>query len=127
MQTAQRHPATPKANRAAPEIIFAHWRERLSQAGLAAPLGRVYAQAIEWYLEFCRLNGLSVGVETARGFMADAVRRKLTRDEEAWKGALNWFFREGRKRSAPSPEGVPVPGQADQGVPGLRVFPGGGG
>jgi integron integrase len=98
-----------------PEIIFANWREFLNQAQLARAVRHTHAQAIEGYLDYCRLNGVSVTVESARGFIADALRRGLTADGAAWKSALNWFFREGRKRSAPQPEGVPTLGQADTG------------
>jgi hypothetical protein len=61
--------------------------------------------AIEGYLDYCRRNGVSVGVATARGYVSDALRRSLASDEEAWKAALNWFFREGRKHAAPRPHG----------------------
>jgi len=87
----------------------------LNQLKLARAVGHTYATAIEGYLEYCRLNGVSVSVETARGFVSDAFRRGVTQEGAAWKWALNWFFREGRKRSAPQPEGVPSLGQADTG------------
>ena len=99
----------------APEMIFANWREMLNQQRMKPQAKRGYAQAIESYLEYCRHNGVSVGVETARGFMTDALRRGLTGEDGGWKAGLNWFFREGRKRSAPRPEGVPSLGEADIG------------
>ena len=99
----------------APEVIFANWRELLNQLKLARDVRHTYAQAIEGYLSYCVGNGLSVGVESARGFVADALRRGVTAEEAAWKAALNWFFREGRKRAAPQPEGVPSLGHADTG------------
>jgi hypothetical protein len=107
----QSHTASPQA----PEIIFANWREMLNQLKLARPVRHTYAAAIEGYPDYCRLNGVSVGVERARGFVSDALRRGLTQEGAAWRAALNWFFREGRKRSAPRPEGVPSLGQADTG------------
>jgi integron integrase len=99
----------------APEIIFAHWREMLHQLRLGRGLKRSYAEVIEGYLKYCLRNGLVVGVASARGFVSDAVRRGLTQDGATWKEALNWFFREGRQRGAPRPEGVPSEGQADTG------------
>ena len=108
--------ASSRANpRPGPEIIFANWREMLNQLKLARDVRHRYAQAIEGYLAYCLGNGLSVGVESARGFVSDAVRRGLTQDGVAWKAALNWFFRAGRQRGAPRPEGVPSLGHADTG------------
>jgi integron integrase len=103
------------AKLAAPEIIFSNWREMLNRISAEARVKRTYTQAIEGYLEYCRHNGVSVGVETTRGFVADALRRGLTREEDGWKAGLNWFFHEGHKRSAPRPEGVPSLGHADIG------------
>jgi hypothetical protein len=56
-----------------PEIIFVHWAEALSRAGLAYPKRSGYEAAITAYLEYCRHNGVSVTVESARGF----IRQKL--------------------------------------------------
>ena len=98
-----------------PEVIFANWREMLNQLKLARDVRHTYAQAIEGYLNYCVGNGLSVGLESARGFVSDALRRGLTPEGAAWKAALNWFFRAGRQHSAPQPEGVPSLGQADTG------------
>jgi hypothetical protein len=47
--------------------------------------------------------------------MADAQRRKLARNPELWKQALNWFFKEGRRTSGLEPPGVPSVGRADTG------------
>jgi integron integrase len=58
-----------------------------------------YAEAIEHYLDYCRLNGLSVALESARGFMEDALRRGRTQEGPLWKQALNWFFKEGKQRA----------------------------
>jgi len=99
----------------APEVIFANWREMLNQLQLDRRASQAYAQAIERYLDYCLGNGAHVGVESARGFVSDALRRGLTAEGATWKEALNWFFREGRKRAAPQPEGVPTLGQADTG------------
>ena len=96
-------------------MIFANWREMLHQLRLPAPARNTYFLAIAGYLDYCVRNGLSVGVASARGFVSDALRRGLTADGATWKAALNWFSREGRKRSAPRPEGVPSLGQADTG------------
>jgi hypothetical protein len=98
-----------------PELIFANWRELLNQLGVAPRVKRIYAVAIEGYLDYCRRNGVSVGIETARECVSNALRRGLISDEEGWKAALNWFFREGCKRAAPQPEGVPSVGHADTG------------
>ena len=67
----------------------------LNQLKLARAVRHTYAEAIERYLDYCRLNGVSVRVESARGFVSDALRRGLTQEGPAWKSALNWFFREG--------------------------------
>jgi integron integrase len=100
---------------ATPEVIFVNWRELLHGLRLAEPLRRHYIQAIEGYLDYCRLNGLSVEKQTARAFMSDALRRKLTPDGQAWKQGLNWYFHEGHKHAAPQPPGVPTLGLADTG------------
>ena len=171
---------TPAPHDRAPEVSFANWREMLNELKLSRATRHAYAQAIEGYLQYCLGNGLSVGVDSARGFLEDALRLGLTgasahshpqesprpmtkewgedkgegapnanhpltptlaplvpreaREEVAaggggsvllhpevaadgatWKEALNWFCREGRKRSAPRPEGIPSLGQADTG------------
>jgi integron integrase len=87
----------------------------LNQERLTEPERRNYGEAIEGYLEYCRLNGVSVRVGSAQDFVADALRRKLTVEGGAWKAGLNWYFREGRKHGAPRPPGVPTLGQADTG------------
>ena len=107
MPNGQSSPPPPAACLQAPEVIFANWREMLNQLKLARDVRHTYAQGIQGYLNYCLGNGLSVGVESARGFVSDALRRGLTPDGATWKAALNWFFREGRKRAAPRPEGVP--------------------
>jgi integron integrase len=98
-----------------PAVIFANWREVLNQAPLAAGARGGYSLAIGGYLDYCQHNGLSVTVESARGFVADAQRRKLARNPELWKQALNWFFKEGRRASGLRPLGVPSAGRADTG------------
>ena len=98
-----------------PAVIFAHWREALNQAALSPPARGGYALGLTAYLEYCRRNGLSVTLESARGFMADAERRQLARNPQLWKEALNWFFREGRQHSGLPSRGMPTPGQADTG------------
>ena len=115
VQSAVPSPTPASAHLHAPQIIFANWREMLNQAKLARPVRHAYASAIERYLDYCRLNGVSVTVDTARGFVSDALRRGLIPEGSAWKPALNWFFREGHKHSAPQPEGVPTLGHADTG------------
>ena len=87
----------------------------LHQLELAVPVRNTHSHAIAGYLDYCVRKGLSVGAESARGFVADALRRGLAPQGVTWKAALNWFFREGRKRSAPRPEGVPAPAQAGTG------------
>jgi integron integrase len=96
-------------------MIFTNWREMLHRLNLGRTTRQAYAQVIERYLDYCLGNSLQVRVESARGFVDDALRRGLTPDGETWKAALNWFFREGHKRTAPQPEGVPSLGQADTG------------
>jgi integron integrase len=98
-----------------PEIIFAGWREALNEAAMRAELRRRYEQGVAAYLNYCRRNGQSVTTQTARDFMSDARRRGLAPPEGLWEKGLNWFFREGRKRCAPQPEGVPSAGRADTG------------
>ena len=89
---------------------------RNAQPGAAHhPGAGPYTEAIARYLDYCHRNGVSVTCESARGFMADALRRRLTDQENLWEAGLNWFFEEGRKRGAPHPQGVPTPGRADTG------------
>ena len=115
VQNAQSASPPDAASPRAPEVIFANWREMLNQLKLAREVRHTYAEAIQGYLDYCVGNGLCVGVESARGFVSDALRRGLTPDGATWKAALNWFFRAGRERTAPRPEGVPSLGQADTG------------
>ena len=115
MENGHARPLSPALPSAAPQVIFANWRETLHLLKLGRGLKHTYTQAIEGYLDYCLRNGLRVGVESARGFVADALRRGLTPDTPTWKEALNWFFREGQKRCAPQPDGVPSLGQADTG------------
>jgi integron integrase len=98
-----------------PAVIFAHWRERLNAEALSPPLRTAYVLAIEGYLDYCRQNRLSVSVESARAFMADAERRRLARQPALWKEGLNWFFQNGPKVSGPHPPGVASLGGADLG------------
>ena len=108
--------AAPSAgSRPLPAVIFTHWREALNQARLSPAARGGYTLAIASYLDYCRRNGLSVTLESARGFVSDAQRRQLARNPQLWKEALNWFFREGRLHSALRPTGVPSAGQADTG------------
>src|SRR5215831_15153748 len=93
---------------AMPAVIFAHWREVLNGLALSQAARAGYALAISGYLDYCRLNGVSVTLETARGYMSDAERRGLVHNPKLWKEALNWFFKEGRRSSgAVLPPGVP--------------------
>jgi integron integrase len=99
-----------------PQIIFDNWLEMLHRLQIAHSLRHGYREAIERYLDYCRLNGVSVRVETARAFISDALRRGSTPQGSLWKEGLNWFFREGKKYSTPQPEGVPTLGRADTGA-----------
>ena len=62
-----------------PAVIFANWREALNLASLPPGTRNGYIVAIHGYLEYCRLNHLSVTRESARAYMADAERRGLAR------------------------------------------------
>ena len=109
-------PSTPPGNSLNPQtpsVIFANWREMLNQQKLAWNKRHAYAEAIGRYLDYCRLNGVSVATGSARGFMSDVLRHGLTQQGQSWKDALNWFFQEGGKRAAPRPDGVPTLGRAD--------------
>jgi hypothetical protein len=66
-----------------PTIIFPNWREMLNQASLSGAARGGYTLAISNYLEYCRLNGVSVTLESARAYMRDAERRKLARNPGA--------------------------------------------
>src|SRR5215831_9373637 len=105
-------------NGRAPEIIFANWREILHGSAVRGEMRRIYERGIEAYLDYCRLNGQSVTTQTARDFMSDATRRGLAPREGRWEKALNWFFREGKRRCAPQPEKAPSVGRADLGKTG---------
>jgi hypothetical protein len=98
-----------------PAVIFPNWREVLNQAPLSEAVRGGYSLAIGGCLDYCRHNGLSAAVESARGYMADAQRRKLARNPQLWKQALNWFFKEGRQTSGLGPPGLPSVGRADTG------------
>jgi integron integrase len=89
----------------------------LNQVPLTELDRRSYVRAIEGYLDYCCFNGMSVGLETARGYVSDALRRGITnkQDGQTWKNGLNWYFHEGHKRGTPQPPGVPTLGQADTG------------
>src|SRR5215471_16469625 len=98
-----------------PAVIFTHWREVLNGLSLSQTARAGYALAISGYLDYCRLNGVSVTLETARGYLSDAERRRLVHHPKLWKEALNWFFKEGRRSSGILPPGMPSLGQADTG------------
>src|SRR6266576_3080623 len=65
----------------------------LHRSELARPTQAVYEQAIQEYLRFCTCNSQSVAVESARGFMSDAIRRALATQPQEWQNGLNWFAR----------------------------------
>jgi hypothetical protein len=101
---------------ARPEFIFVNWREILNEVPLSVPQRSAYAAGIEAYLQYCRDNGISVGVATAMDFLSDALRRGITPHLDRWKEGLRWYFIEGRKHGKPRPPGVPSVGQADTGT-----------
>ena len=82
-----------------PGVIFTNWRESLNAAALPGAVRAGYTLAIAGYLDYCRRNGISVTLESARGYMADVTRRGLARNPPLWKQGLNWYFGEGRKTS----------------------------
>ena len=45
-----------------PTVIFANWREMLHQSKLCAAAQAGYSLAITGYMDYCRLNGLSVAL-----------------------------------------------------------------
>src|SRR5215471_16702845 len=98
-----------------PAVIFTHWREVLNGLALSQAARAGYALAISGYLDYCRLNGVSVTLESVRGYMSDAERRGLAHNPKLWKAALNWFFKEGHRTSGVTPPGLTGPGQADTG------------
>lgn len=51
---------------ARPEFIFVNWREMLNQVPLTVPQRRTYGEGIEACLQYCRDNGISVGVATTQ-------------------------------------------------------------
>jgi hypothetical protein len=80
-----------------PAVIFANWREVLNRMPISEVARGGYALAIGGYLDYCRRNGLSVTKESARGYVSDVERRRLARNPELWKEALNglvFLFRE---------------------------------
>jgi hypothetical protein len=58
-----------------PALIFYHGREMLDQTPLTVPVRKIHVQAIEKFLDYCQLNGLSGQVRTARDFMSDGLRQ----------------------------------------------------
>src|SRR5204863_7436332 len=105
-----------------PQIIFTNWREALHQSGLSSGIQTVYSMAVQGFVEYCAHNAISVGIESARAYMDDVIRRGLARQPELWKEGLNWFFKAGRKHCATRPGvaggSVPSVGQADTGSEG---------
>lgn len=91
---------------AVPMVVFPHWREMLNRSRLSVPARTGYALAICGYLDYCRKNGLSATVQSARACMADAERRKPARNPQLWREALNWHFRQGQQTSDPASPGV---------------------
>jgi hypothetical protein len=81
MEPEPRPSAASQTSLPVPAIIFSNWREMLDQTPLTVPVRRIHVQAIEKFLDDCRLNGLSDQVRTARDFMSDALRRGLVPDE----------------------------------------------
>jgi hypothetical protein len=52
-----------------PSLLFTNWREVLHESSLQRQVQLAYEGGIEAYLDYCRLNGQSVTVQTARDFM----------------------------------------------------------
>ena len=52
-------------------------------------------------LDYCMRNGLSVGVESARGFVSDALRRGLTQEGGGLEGGAKLVFPRGTKARGP--------------------------
>lgn len=58
MENGQASPLSPARCSAAPQVIFANWRETLHRLKLGRGLKHTYTQAIEGYLDYCLRNGL---------------------------------------------------------------------
>src|ERR1039457_571774 len=72
-----------------PGVIFTNWREALNATALPGAVRAGYTLAIAGYLDYCRRIGISVTLESARGYMADVTRRGLARNPPLWKQGLN--------------------------------------
>ena len=63
-----------------PAVIFPNWREVLNQAPLSEAVRGGYSLAIGGYLDYCRHNGLSVAVESARGYLESGTDIRTVQD-----------------------------------------------
>ena len=66
----------------------------LNQAKLARAVRHTYAEAVERYLDYCLGHGLPVRVESARGFVDDALRRQLTGEGDTWEQQQRYQLQE---------------------------------
>jgi len=99
------------------EKLFPGWKQSLAQTGLGTEIETTYRHGIEAYSAFCRRKRVSVAVETARQFMDETAKLQQVSvaTMEAWKAALNWFFRSAREGNGPALRGVPTLGRVDLG------------
>ena len=70
-----------------PTIIFPNWREMLNQASLSGAARGGYTLAISNYLEYCRLNRVSVMLFFARREVT-AIRVTIQQPCGLWLGWL---------------------------------------
>jgi integron integrase len=86
--------AQPKA------VWFPHWREALRDLRLPPLCKLQYRLALIRYLHYCKKSRQLATVSSARDFMNSVQRQRLLSVSmlAEWKEALNWFFKEGRKR-----------------------------
>ena len=90
------------------DIHFDNWAEVLDSAQLPIKRRNSWRIVLRWYLGFCRRSRAGVNFDSAREFIAWAIKDKTPEawQVEDWKAAIRWFFREakmhgGQSRKAP--------------------------
>lgn len=99
-------------------IEFADWEEvLLRDATLTPGLRELYRQTVRGFREFCGPRGGVGTVRLAREYveLVQLERAPHPARLQAWKDALNWYFRRGREAELAALHGVPPLARSDLG------------
>lgn len=81
-------------------LHFGDWEEVLSRSSVPPQRQESIAITIRWYLRWAKRARVPVDFDSARDFVnrVEIEKRPVPYRLEQWKEALQWFFREGRRR-----------------------------